>query len=195
MASAAQRSGKPRRGWRSIVPARDGATIIEFALVVTPFFAVLMAILQTSLIYFSQEALETSVEAAARSVVTGKAQAADATGSSSGMSPAQLQTRFRNAACATLPGYMSCAKLLVDVRSATSWNAMDTSMPTITFDANGNPNNTLSYSLGSQGAVVLVRLMYLWPIQAAPMQLGLVNVGNGQRLIVATSVAKTESYS
>lgn len=183
-----------RRDVRTILHARDGGTIIEFAMVVTPFFALMLAVLQTSLIYFTQEALETSVESSARSVVTGKAQAADVTGAASGMTQAQLQTRFKNAACATLPAYMSCSKLLVDVRSAQNWNGIDTTVPTITYDANGNPNNQLSYSLGNQGAVVLVRLMYLWPIQAAPMQLGLANAGNGQRLIVATSVAKTESY-
>lgn len=188
-------SGTSRRVLRALVAAKDGATVIEFALVVAPFFALLMAVLQTSLIYFTQEALETSVEAAARSVITGQAQAADATGSTSGMSAAQLQARFKTVACATLPGYLSCSNLLVDVRSATSWSTMDTSMPTITFDANGNPNNQLSYSLGSQGAVVMVRLMYLWPIQAAPMQLGLANASSNQRLIVATSVAKTESFS
>lgn len=179
---------------RSAVAERRAATVLEFALVVAPFFALLMAVLQTSLIYFAQEAIETSVEVAARSIITGQAQASDSAGSTSGLTAAQLQERFRTTACASLPGYMTCKNLLVDVRSATSWGSMDTSLPKLTFDANGNPTNSFSYSLGSQGAVVMVRLMYLWPIQAAPMQLNLANAGNGQRLIVATSVAKTESY-
>ena len=171
-----------------------GATIIEFALVIGPFLALLFAILQNTLIYFAQEALETSVEAAARSVITGQAQATDASGSSSGMSQAQLQTNFKNVACKSLPDFMTCANLLVDVRSATSWSALDTSMPTITFDANGNVNNQMTYSLGSQGSVIMVRLMYLWPVQAASMIPGLATVSNGKHLIIATSVAKTETY-
>ena len=172
-----------------------GATIIEFALVVGPFIALVFAILQTSLIYFAQEALETSVEAAARSVITGQAQATDASGASSGTSQAQLQANFKTAACKSLPDFMSCSNLLVDVRSATSWSALDTSVPTITFDANGNVNNQSSYSLGAQGSVIMVRLMYLWPVQAASMIPGLATVSNGKHLIVATSVAKTETYA
>ena len=184
-----------RRPLRDLATANDGATIIEFAFVAAPFIAILMAILQTTLIYFAQESLETAVEAVGRTVVTGQAQASDASGSGSGMTQAQLQARFQQTACASLPKYLSCSRLFVDVRSATSWGSMNTALPTITLDQNGNPTNSFSYSLGSQGAVVMVRLMYIWPLQGSPLQLGLSNIGGGERLIVATSVAKTETYS
>ena len=80
------------------------------------------------------------------------------------------------------------------MRSATSWSSLDTSFPTLTYDSTGKPTNQLSYSLGTQGSVIMVRLMYLWPIQA-PAQLGLANAGSGKRLIVATAVAKSETYT
>ena len=184
-----------RRRLRDLRGATDGATIIEFAFVVAPFIALLLAVLQTTLIYFTQEAVETGVEAAARSVMTGQAQAKDSTGASAGMTQAQLQARFQQTACAALPTYLSCPRLYVDVRSATNWSAMNTTMPTIVLDANGNVTNQFSYSLGNQGSVVMVRLMYVWPLQGSPIQLGLSNIGGGERLIVATSVAKTETYS
>lgn len=174
-----------------------GATMIEFAFVVAPFIALMLALLQTTLIYFVQEALETAVEATIRTVITGQAQAKDASGSTSGMTSAQLQARFQQSACAKLPSFLNCNKLYVDVRSASSWAAMDTSLPTITTDANGNITNNFSYSLGAQGSVIMVRLMYLWPLQGSPIQLGLANMANSktQRLVVATSVAKSETYS
>ena len=183
--------------FRCVIADVRGATIIEFAFVVAPFLALMLAALQTAMIYFSQEALETAVEATARTVITGQAQANDATGAGSGMTPTQLQARFQQTACAKLPSYLKCSKLYVDVRSATSWTAMDTSMPTITLDQNGNITNQFSYSLGAQGSVIMVRLMYLWPLQGSPIQLGLANIAGStnQRLVVATSVAKSETYS
>ena len=171
--------------------------MIEFAFVAAPLIALLLAVLQTALIFFTQEALETAVEATTRTVITGQAQAGDATGTSSGLTSAQLQARFQQTACAKLPSFLSCSKLYVDVRSAASWSAMNTAIPTLTFDANGNITNTFSYSLGTQGSVIMVRLMYLWPLQGSPIQLGLNNLAGtkNQRLVVATSVAKTETYS
>lgn len=180
---------------RGLVRDVRGATIIEFAVVVAPFLALLLAVLQMALIYFVQEALETAVETSARSIITGKAQAADISGASSGMTSAQLQARFKTAACKSLPDFLSCSNLFVEVRSAGSWNELNTDITTLTYDSSGNVSNSFSYSLGTQGSVILVRLMYLWPIEGAPMELGLANAGRGKRLIYATSVAKTESYS
>lgn len=182
-----------RRSWLD----RRGATMIEFAMVVAPFIALMLAILQTSLIYFTQQALETAVEATARQVITGQSQAGDAKGANSGLSSAQLQARFQQAACAQLPGFIKCNKLFVDVRSAGTWADLDTSLPVMTFDKNGNVTNKFSYSLGTQGAVIMVRLMYIWPLQGSPIPLSLGNMVNSanQRLIVATSVAKSETYS
>lgn len=180
-----------------VIGDKRGATIIEFAFVVAPFLAVMLAILQTALIYFTQESLETAAEAATRTVITGQAQANDATGANSGMSQTQLQTRFQQTACAMLPSFLQCSKLYVDVRSASSWSTMNTAMPPLTLDQNGNITNQFSYSLGSQGSVIMVRLMYLWPLQGSPIQLGLANIAGStdQRLVVATSVAKSETYS
>lgn len=181
----------------AVLADRRGATIIEFAFVVGPFIALLLAVLQTTLVYFTQESLETAVEATARTVITGQAQANDATGAGSGMSAAQLQTRFQQTACSKLPSYLQCSKLYVDVRSASSWATMNTTMPTIQFDQNGNITNQFSYSLGSQGSVIMVRLMYLWPLQGSPIQMGLANIAGStnQRLIVSTAVAQSETYS
>lgn len=169
-----------------------GVSILEFALVAAPFIALMLAALQTSLLYFAQEGLETAVEATARTITTGQAQAADATATS--MTQAQLASRFRQSACARLPAYLSCARLLVEVKSATSWNGMSTDLPDLSKNASGNLNTPLSYSLGSQGSVVMVRLLYMWPLQTGPLNLDFSDQGRNTRLIMATSVAKTENY-
>lgn len=172
---------------------RRGAVIVEFAMVALPFVALMLAMLQTSLIYFIQEGLETTAESTARLVITGKAQASDSAGVTSGMSKSQLQERFRKSSCAVLPSYMSCARLVVDVRSATTWAALDSSLPALTYDPAGKINSPMSYDLGGQGSVVIIRFLYVWPVVAGPL-LRLTNAPNGQRLLVATSVAKSESF-
>ncbi|AXJ97025.1 pilus assembly protein [Sphingomonas sp. FARSPH] len=179
---------------RALARDRRGVSVIEFALIAAPMIALILAGLQTSLIYFAQQGLETAVEAAARSVVTGKAQASDA--QATGMNQQQLAERFRQAACARVPRFLRCNRLYVEVASAPNWSGMSTTVPTLTFDSNGNISNTFRYDLGSQGSVVMVRLMYLWPIQTGPLGLSFSNLGAGRqgRLMVATSVAKTENF-
>lgn len=181
---------RPHALWRD----RRGATIVEFALVATPFFALIMAVLVTSLSYFVQETLETSVEKAARNIVTGRTQAADDASSKSGKSKAELAERFRQAGCASLPAFLPCSRLAVEVKSAGDWTTMDNTPPQVTLDANGRIANTFAYDLGNQGSIVSVRFMYLWPVQTAPL-FDFSNMGRGRRLLMATSVAKSETYS
>jgi len=179
---------------RPILADRRGAAIVEFALVATPFVALMLAILQTSLAYFAQEALESAVEVSARSIVTGQAQAADIASSGQGLTQAQLAERFRKAACAGLPGFMSCARLYVDVRSATNSAGLGGNSLPLTFDSSGKPTNAFSYNLGGQGALVMVRFIYLWPMQVAPTA-DLNAAGTGQTVLMATSVSKSEAFT
>lgn len=172
-----------RRAAHALVLDCRGAALVEFALVVTPLMALLVAIPVTSMVYFAQEGLETTSEAATRLLMTGTAQSA-------GYSASQ----FKTAVCQQLPPYMTCANLLVDVQSAGSFSAINTAAPTITFDNQGHISNTFSYRPGNSGDVVIIRLMYLWNVPTAPLGFNVATLGNGQRLLIATSVAKTELY-
>jgi len=49
------------RAVRRLVRRQDGAAMVEFGLVATPFLALLFAILETALIFFAGQALETAV--------------------------------------------------------------------------------------------------------------------------------------
>ena len=173
----------------------DGAAALEFAFVAAPLIALILASIQTSLVFFVQQSLQTTVEVATRSIITGQTQASDVTGTGSGMSQAQLQARFKQTACTSLPRFLSCTKLYIDVQSAPYWSAIDTTSPVLTFDGNGNVTNQFNYKLGGSGEIVLVRMMYLWPVQTAPLGFNLSNTSIGKRLITAISVAKIENYN
>lgn len=161
-----------------------GTAVIEFALVAAPLFALMIAIFETGLTYFTQEALETAAEQAARSLMTGQAQSA-----------AQTQAQFTAAACKGLPAYMNCNNLIVDVETAPSFAAINTNPPTITFDNNGNVTNHWSFSPVSGDNIVILRLMYLWPVANAPLGFTLANASSTQRLLIATTVFKAEHYA
>lgn len=184
-----------RRGAKVLARNRRGATIIEFAIVSMPLIALLIASLETALVFFVQEALETATEAAARTIITGQTQKADATGIAAGMTQTQLQQRFHDTACSSLPSFLSCSKLYVDVQSADTFAAINTAPPPFNYDSNHNPNSNFNYNTGTQGSVVIVRLMYLWPVPPGPLGFDLSNTLYGNRLLTATSVAKTEAYT
>lgn len=171
-----------RRSLDGMRDDRRGATIIEFALVSMPLFALLIAIIQTSLVFFAQQALDTTSEKAVRSLVTGSVQKTN-------MTAAQYKAQV----CTKLPMFMKCANLMVDVRAVNGFSAADTSTPTITYDAAGNPNN-LSFSPGDSSRITIVRLMYVWDVAPGPLGFDLSTLSRGKRLMVSTSVFKAEPY-
>lgn len=180
------------RARRSVLSDRRGAAIVEFALVAAPFLALLLAILQTSLAYLAQESLETAVEVAARGIVTGQTQSADIKSLAQGMTQAQLAERFRKSGCAQLPIFLSCSRLYVDVKSAPGGGLAIAPLD-LRLDANGKLSAPLSYSLGEQGAVVIVRFVYVWPMRITPQPD--LSGNAGPSILMATSVSKSEPYT
>src|SRR6187431_812400 len=74
---------------RRMVRQKDGAAAVEFALVAAPFLAMVFAIMETAMIFFAGQALETSAAEGARLIMTGQAQTAG-----------YNQAAFKNAVCA-----------------------------------------------------------------------------------------------
>ncbi|MHA4875275.1 hypothetical protein, partial [Enterococcus faecium] len=86
--------------------------------------------LQTSLVFFAQQTLETAAEKSARQILTGAAQKAGTD-----------VTAFKTLACSKLPDFMAkncAANLVVNVTTVTSFSNANTSPPALTYDANGN---------------------------------------------------------
>jgi Flp pilus assembly protein TadG len=167
----------------SLLGDERGAALLEFALVGSIFLALLFGSLQIALIFFAQQSLETAAEATSRQIMTGQVQ-------NGNMTAAQ----FKTAACNNLPTFFNCANLLIDVQTAASFSAASTTMPTLTYDANGNPTNTWSYNVGGAGSIVVMRLMYVWPVLPGPLNFNLANQGSNKRMLMATSVFKSEPY-
>jgi Flp pilus assembly protein TadG len=177
------RAARLARAARRLACAREGSTAVEFALIALPFVVVLIAILQVAIVFLAQNELETAVEKVSRGLLTGATQQAAIT-----------QTQFASSVCSNLPALFDCSKLMIDLQTAGSFSGADTSAPTLTYDANGNVTNSWRFNLGASGDIMVLRVMYQFPVLPGLMNFNLSNLANGSRLLMATSVFQTESY-
>ncbi|SFH93112.1 TadE/TadG family type IV pilus assembly protein [Bradyrhizobium sp. cf659] len=181
-----QATTRRRRGGRCAAFARDsrGATAVEFALVAAPFLALIIALIQTFLVFFAQQLLESVVRQSARLVMTGQVQSAQMT-----------QAVFKQKVCDQVVILFTCSGLMVDMQVATSWSAANTGIPTLTFDGTGAVTNTWQYDPGNSGDIVVLRVMYQWPVFLGPLGFNLSNLSNGNRLIMSSAAFQNEPGS
>jgi Flp pilus assembly protein TadG len=177
----ARRSGLARQT-RLFRRREDGATAIEFGIVIFPFIAILFAIVEIALVFFAGQVLETAVADSARRIMTGEVQ-------KQGMSQAQ----FKNDVCSRLQAMFDCqGGVHLDVRTFTSFGSASTSTP---VDADGNlDTSTFTFNPGTQNSIVVVRAAYEWPIFVRDFGFNLASLPNGKRLLMATAAFRNEPY-
>jgi Flp pilus assembly protein TadG len=173
---------KVSRRLRGFGKDETAAAAVEFSLVAVPFLTLVLAALQLSVFFFASQILQSATTDAGRQLMTGKAQTA-------GMSAAQ----FEQLVCNPISSLFNCSNLMVDVESAGSFAAVNTAAPKITYDANGKVTNAWSWSPGAAGQVVIVKVMYNWPV-FGPAGLGLADQPNGSHLLIAVTVFKNEPF-
>ena len=157
---------------------RSGATAVEFALIALPFFGLIFAIIQTSIVMFASQALQTMTSDASRKIMTGQ------------LSGTSTLKAFRDELCDQEEDVIfDCSKILVQVKSFDNF-------------ALANPKNVFTpdcfdlkkaagascYSPGGPQKVVLVRVVYPWPFGLTLEDLG------RPRTLVAVSAIRTEPY-
>jgi Flp pilus assembly protein TadG len=166
---------------RRFARKNDGAAAVEFAFVAAPFLALVFAIMETALVFFAGQVLETAAADSARLILTGQAQ-------QSGLD----QAKFKEEVCKRIFGLFDCANgLTIDVRTCSSFGTCDVSKP---IDENGNLNITPQYTPGKAGDIVVVRLIYKWPVYVSLLGLNLADINGSQRVLMATQAFRNEPY-
>ena len=164
---------------RRLARKEDGAAAIEFGLVATPFLLLIFAIMETALVFFAGQTLETAVADSSRLIMTGQAQ-------QKGFS----QTSFKDAVCAKIYGLFDCAAgVRVDVKTFPTFGDINLTPP---YDANGNFQDNTTYQPGGSSDIVVVRLYYEWPIYIA--LLANMSGSSTKRLLIATSAFRNEPF-
>jgi Flp pilus assembly protein TadG len=150
-------------------------------MVALPFLGLTFAILETALVFFAGQTLETAVTDSARLIMTGQAQTV-------GWS----KEEFKNAVCDHIHGLFDCAgKIYVDVKTYASFAAIDQSPPVT--DGLFDPTK-VNYSPGGVGDIEVVKLYYEWPIYVSLLGNHLSTLNGNNRLLVATAVFRNEPY-
>lgn len=161
---------------------RNGAAALEFALVAPVFLVLLFAILETALMFFANQVLETMTQNSARMILTGQAQDAG-----------YKSADFHAYVCSQIPALFTCANISIDVQSYTSFSSITFSNQ---IDSTGNfISSNLNYIPGSPGNIVVVRVFYPWQLFVTGLGYNIANMANSQRLLVATAAFVNEPYN
>lgn len=157
---------------------RNGAAAVEFAAIAIPFLAMTFAIIETGIIFFAGQVLETATQDTARLIMTGQAQIG-------GMSAAQ----FKSSLCVRLTTMFDCnGNVDVDVKSYPSFAAVNLNNPV----SGGNYVSASAYQPGSAGDIVVVRTYYQWPLFVTQLGYNPGNLNGSKRLLVATATFRNE---
>lgn len=184
MSGSAATTKRRRSRFAAFAGNDSGATAVEFALVAAPFLALIIALIQTFLVFFAQQLLESVVRQSSRLVMTGQVQGQQMT-----------QAAFKQKVCDQVVIFFNCSGFMVDVQVANSWSTANTAMPTLTFDSKGAVTNVWQFNPGDAGDIVVLRVMYVWPVVLGPLGFNLSNLSDGNRLIMSSAAFQNEPSS
>jgi Flp pilus assembly protein TadG len=161
--------------------AQDGATAVEFAIIAAPFLATLIAIFETTIFLFAQATLQNAATEAGRLFMTGQAQNGSWT-----------STTIQNKVCPLISALFTCSNVIVVVQNYSNFASASTSAPQLYN--NGTPITSFTYNPGTPGEVMVVQLVYKWPVVGGPLGFTLANLTNNTAEIMGVSAFRVEPY-
>ena len=165
---------------RRFLKADGGVAAVEFALIATPFFMLLFAIIEVSMIIFSSLILENGVIESARTIRTGEFQ-------STGGGPDE----FRALVCDSMVAMIDCGPdLYIDVQVFSSFGATSFSDPMET----GTFGEEFGYQPAAANQIVLMRVYYLKKVHTPFLRAFFANSGTDKRVISWTAAFETEPF-
>lgn len=170
--------------------SRRGSAAVEFAFIAPLFFVLLFAIIETALMFFAAQVLETGTQDSARLMYTNQAQ-----------NNAMTQAAFETDLCNRIKVLFSCSGgsgvtgLTVSVKSYPAGTAIPSSDLADPI-ASGSFTGQRAYVLPNPGDTVLIRTFYQWPLFVTRLGYNIANLGSGtsnaRRLLAATTAFRVE---
>lgn len=167
---------------RALAREESGATIIEFAILAVPFFALIAAILETAFVMLASQVLDSAVNDSTRLIRTGQAQSAGFT-----------INEYRDAVCEGTFGLFDCSKLKIKVQKITSFTNVDDYAES-PVDEDGEWTITESYAAGQRFDIIYTQVYYKWPTIFDFLSFNLADQPDGTRLLGAARVFKNEPF-
>jgi Flp pilus assembly protein TadG len=164
---------------------RHGSAAVEFAIVAPMFFALVFAIIETSMVFFAGQYLETGVQDTGRLLLTSQVQA-------SGMT----QAAFKQNLCDRVAVLFSCSGIDIDVQSYAAGTPITITDP---IDSSGNyVSGNFVYKVPALNSTdtVVFRAFYQWPLFVTQLGYNIANIGRGstssKRLLAATGAFRPQ---
>ncbi len=168
---------------------RDGATALEFAILVLPFSALLFSIIELAIVFFIGSTVSHAMQNTAREIRTGEFQAT-----------CGGAEEFKAKICTEMSGLGNCqANMRIDVVTSPTGRFMPNLLPP-TPDMNdpdkpGQPNILPdTYVPTPAQAVVVVRAQYYHPLTIPGKITRLANQPGNRRVITATTAFRNEPF-
>lgn len=149
-------------------------------MVAVPFLALVFLMLNTALVFFAQQSLQTATTEAARLIMTGQAQ-----------NQSMTATQFQQQVCANATSLFTCSGIYVNVQTFSTFSSVTMLNPV----SNGKFNSTMNFAMGNSGDIELVQVFYEWPLFATALGYNFANVNGNQDLLVASVAFRNEPYS
>lgn len=178
--------------------ANKGSVAIEFAMLAPIFLLILMATIETGVVFFAQTALQNAVNDAARLVKTGQTACftKDAADKCLGITADQFRKQICDEVVTLLHVCNKAAdgssNLQFDVKAySAGFGGASNSSP---LDGNGNLPDLATFDTGQACDVVLVRAFYRWPIVTPLLGLLLANMSGSDHLLSTAAAFRSEPY-
>ena len=165
---------------RRFTKDEEGVTAIEFGMLALPFFALMMAVIETSIFFFAGQVLESSVDEVARKIRTGQLD--------SNMTAALL----RDEICDSSAVLFSCGDLLIDMKVVAKYEDLG-DMP----GPDGGELDPADFGFQPAGPkqIVMVTVATEWPVFTNYLQQYMSKLTSKNALLTTVAVFKTEPYS
>jgi Flp pilus assembly protein TadG len=177
--------GMAKRQWTLFARDTRATTVVEFALLAPIFFAVIAAILQTSLTFFAGQVLESGMNDASRAIRVGEASRETWTAAN-----------FKAEVCGRLYGlFGDCSDLHIDVRQINTFADATITVPLdLNCAQNCNWTEPDRWTPGTASSVMLVQVYYRYPSYLNFGPTGASHLPDGRRLLSSATIFRNEPF-
>ena len=165
----------------SLPSDESGATAVEFSLIALPFFLMIFAAIEFGLAFVVNTMVDNATVSASRLIRTGQAFETLSAG------------EFKDEVCGALPTFLcNDERILVDVDSVATF-AEAQGINSLYEDGELMGDADTNYNSGGAGDIVVVNVIYKWPMFTSLLNLDAADYG-GERHLSSTVVFRNEPW-
>lgn len=175
---------RARKAVRCFRRDRKGSAVVQFAFIAPLFFALMFAIIESSMVFFAGQILESGTADSARLFLTHQAQDSNMT-----------RADFEKDLCSHISVLFDCKKVVVSVKAYPAGTPIPPSDLTLPITGGTFVNNS-TYEVGAPESTMVVRAFYQWPLFVTGFGFNIADIGrgtsDGKKLLAATAAFRVE---